>query len=237
MIITIDGPVATGKSTIAKRLAESLGFIYFDTGAMYRAIAYGVLKNAVDLDDDTALKAFLDDFVFNIKVRHRKKIYCANGEDVTEEIRAQAVTHLVSQVAAKPLVRDKLVAIQRELAVGVNAVFEGRDMGTVVFPDADLKIFLEGGIEIRAQRRLDQLIKERPEEAKDLTLGDMMKEITERDDFDSSREISPLRKAEDAFGVDTSDLSIDEVVFQIFECKDQAKTKHTSPEEEAENRK
>ena len=229
MIITIDGPVATGKSTVAKRLAESLGYIYFDTGAMYRAVAYQVLKDGINVDDPAAVDAFLANLTLDIKIRRGAKYYCINGVDVTNEIRGSAVTAAVSKVAAVPAIRDRLVAIQRQFAVGVNAVFEGRDMGTVVFPDADLKIFLEGRLETRAQRRLEELKRIRPEESKDLTLEQCMKEIEDRDNFDSQRSVSPLVKAKDAFSVDTSDLSVEEVVFQIFECKDQVKSKRKLP--------
>lgn len=232
MIITIDGPVATGKSTIARRLAESLGFIYFDTGAMYRALTYQILKEGIDINDNTAIEKFLQNLDFDIRIRRNGKAYCMNGVDVTNEIRGLTVTNAVSRVAALPAIRDKLVAIQRQLAVGVNAVFEGRDMGTVVFPDADLKIFLEGRLEVRGQRRLDELKRERPEEAKEMTLEQCMKEINERDEFDSKRAVSPLLKAKDAFSVDTSDMTVDEVVFQIFECKDQVKSKRKQLEQE-----
>ncbi len=231
MIITIDGPVATGKSTIAKRLAESLGFIYFDTGAMYRALTYQFMKENIDANDPAAVEAFLGRLDINIKMRRGDKAYMVNGEDVTHEIRSQAVTSQVSRVAALAPVREKLVAIQRQLAVGVNAVFEGRDMGSVVFPDADLKIFLEGRLEVRAQRRFDELKRERPQEVQDVTLEQIIKEITDRDNYDSTRAVSPLIQAKDAFPVDTSDLTVDEVVFQIFECKDQVKTKRKPPTE------
>lgn len=225
MIITIDGPVATGKSTVARRLAEQLGYIYFDTGAMYRAVAYGIMKQNVDIEDPAALAAFLNGFHFSIQVRRGSKHYFIGDEDVTEQIRSQAVTGHVSKIAAQRAVRDKLVALQRSMAQGVNAVFEGRDMGSVVFPKADLKIFLTASPEVRARRRLDELRRDRPEEAKELTLEQMTREIEERDRYDSTRENSPLRKASDAFEVDTSNRTIDEVVFQILECKDKVKAR------------
>ena len=225
MIITIDGPVATGKSTIARKLAEALGYIYFDTGAMYRALTYAILKNQVDINNPEVLQKFLDACDFDLRIHRVGRRYVVNGEDVTEQIRSRDVTLHVSQVSALGAVRDKLVAIQRQLAQGVNVVFEGRDMGTVVFPDADLKIFLTGRIEVRAQRRLLEIQQERPKEAEGLTLEQVMEETTERDRLDSTREVSPLKKAKDAFVVDTSDLTVDEVVFQIFECKDQSKAK------------
>jgi len=225
MIITIDGPVATGKSTIARKLAESLGFIYFDTGAMYRAVTYSILKEDVDTEDTEALDAFLSQFDFDIKIRRGHKHYYVNDEDVTTSIRSIEVTQAVSHIAAIKAVRNKLVAIQRQFAVGVNAVFEGRDMGTVVFPDADLKIYLTGSIEVRAQRRFEEIQRERPEEADGLTLDEVKQDVEERDHSDMTRDISPLSKAKDAYTVDTTDLTLDEVVFQIFECKDRVKSR------------
>lgn len=225
MIITIDGPVATGKSSVARRLAEQLGYIYFDTGAMYRAVAYGMLKQQIDPDNDEAVKNFLNSFHYAIRMQRGVKHYYIDEEDITEAIRSQSVTSVVSKIAAKQAVREKLVALQRKMAQGVNAVFEGRDMGTVVFPDANLKIFLTGKPEIRAKRRLAELQKERPDECKNLTLEECTAQIEERDRYDSSRANSPLVKADDAFEVDTSNLTLDEVVFQILECKDQAKSR------------
>src|SRR5262245_17843118 len=144
MIITIDGPVATGKSVIAKKLAESIGFIFFDTGAMYRILTYGILKHGIDIHQPAQLEKFLNEFQFDIKVFRRERHYFFENEDVSPHIRKSEVTHAVSEISAIKSVREKLKAIQRELAIGVNAVFEGRDMGTVVFPDAALKIFLTG---------------------------------------------------------------------------------------------
>lgn len=217
MIITIDGPIATGKSTIAKKLAEMLGYIYFDTGAMYRCLTHGVIKNKVDLDNPQKLQTYLDAFVFDVNIYHGEKRYIVNSEDVTESIRGEAVTALVSKVSAFASVREKLVKMQRQLATGINAVFEGRDIGTVVFPNADLKIFLVGRPEVRAKRRFEELRRKFPEDTKDLTLEKALVEINRRDLYDSTREISPLRQAEDAVVIDTSDLSIDDIVEKIFE--------------------
>lgn len=231
MIITIDGPVATGKSSIAKALAESIGFIFFDTGAMYRSLTYGIIKHGIDINDQAALKTFLDSFRIDIKVINRERHYFFEGEDITKKIRGREVTSKVSEVSANKAVREKLVTMQRELAEGVNAVFEGRDMGTVVFPDAALKIFLTGRDEVRAQRRYDELTNKFPEHTKDLTIQQCLDDITKRDLIDSTRECSPLQQAKDAFVIDTSDLTIDEIVFKILEYKDGLKTRlaHTSP--------
>lgn len=227
MIITIDGPVATGKSTIAKKLAESIGFIFFDTGAMYRTITYGILKHHIDIHQPEQLQKFLHQFEMDIKVARRERLYFYENEDVTKKIRSQEVTNAVSEISALKAVREKLVAIQRELAIGVNAVFEGRDMGTVVFPDASLKIFLTGRDEVRAKRRFDELKTKYPEEAKNLSLEQCLADLVKRDHYDSTREYSPLSRAEDAYVIDTSDLTADEIVFRILEYKDAIKTKQS----------
>jgi cytidylate kinase len=220
MIITIDGPIATGKSTIARGLAHRLGFIFFDTGAMYRCVAYGMLKKGIDVDNHGEVEVFLRDFNFDINIYRGEKKYIVFGKDVSEEIRGEAVTSLVPKVSAIKGVRDKLVAMQRKLSIGVNAVFEGRDMGTVVFPKAEIKIFLTGRPEVRAKRRFEELKARFPEDTKDLTIEKTLKEIQQRDYYDSTREISPLRQAEDAHVVDTSDLSVDEVIYKILEIVD-----------------
>lgn len=225
MIITIDGPVATGKSTIAQLLADQLVFIFFDTGAMYRAVTYGILKNQVDIDSAKELQQFLDEFHFDIKRTQREYFYFIGDEDITKKIRGRAVTESVSRVSANKLVRDYLVEKQRNLSKGINAVFEGRDMGTVVFPEAEVKVFLTGRPEVRARRRHREFLEKNPEEFALLTIEQCLKDILERDRYDSSREVSPLRQAKDAFVVDTSDLTIEEVVFKILEYKDNLTTK------------
>lgn len=225
MIITIDGPIATGKSTIAKKLAQEIGFIYFDTGAMYRCLCYGVIKHKVNVDSLEELIAFLGHFKFEIKIKRGDRHYIVDNEDVTDLIRGHEVTALVSKVSALKQVREKLVAMQREHSVGVNAVFEGRDMGTVVFPNAQIKIFLTGRPEVRAKRRFDELRQKFPKDTENLTLEQALDDINRRDNFDMTRENSPLRQAPDALVIDTSDLTIDEIVFKILEFKDTMKTR------------
>jgi cytidylate kinase len=222
MIITIDGPVATGKSTIAKKLAQAVGYIYYDTGAMYRAVAYAALQKKMDVNDLNALDELLKDFDFRIKFNRGERGYYLNGQDITDAIRKEEVSNFASKVSAIPQVREKLVSLQRQLAQGLNAVFEGRDMGTVVFPNANLKIFLTGRDDIRAKRRYDELRGKYPEETKDLTLEQVLKDLHERDEYDMNRQYSPLKKADDAFEIDTSDLTVDEIVFKILECRDLA---------------
>lgn len=225
MIITIDGHIATGKSTIAKKLAHEIGFIFFDTGAMYRCLTYAILKHNINVDDHEALKEFLKHFNFEIKIKHGDRYYLVDGEDVTLKIRGAEVTSAVSRISAIPAVRHKLVALQREWAVGVNAVFEGRDMGSVVFPKAELKIFLTGRPEVRAARRFAELREKFPNETADLTIQKVLEEIDARDTFDSQRELSPLKQAHDAIIIDTSDLSIEEIILKILEFKDTIRTR------------
>lgn len=228
MIITIDGPVATGKSTIAKNLAAAVGYIYFDTGAMYRAFTLGVIRSKVDLKDADALKKFMEDFSFEIKIKRGERRYFIGEDDVSDLIRQDEVTSLVSEVSANLMVREFFLKFQRELGGGVNAVFEGRDMGSAVFPDAQIKIFLTGRPEVRAKRRYDELMTKYPEQNKGLTLEKVLKDLIARDAYDSTREHSPLKKADDAFELDTSDLSIEEIIFKILEYKDTLKTRQST---------
>lgn len=206
MIIVIDGPAGTGKTTIAKRIAEKLGFPYFDTGALYRCLTAVVLKKGVDINNSADLGAVLKEFFFEAKDGR----YFANGEDVTEKIRTQEVTEHVSAVAALPAVREMLIHVQRDFALSKSAVFEGRDLGTVVFPEADVKIFLTARASVRAERRYLEL-----KGKVSVTEDEVLKQLTERDHFDSTREVAPLKQADDAHVIDTSDLGIDAVVQKI----------------------
>jgi CMP/dCMP kinase len=212
MIVTIDGPAGTGKTTIARLIAEKLKFQYFDTGAMYRALTYQIGKAQVDLGNQEMLGPFLEHFRFDIRDVGKQKRYFADGEDITEVIRTPQVTQKVSEVAAHPDVRKALVTIQREFGKGKNAVFEGRDMGSVVFPKAELKIFLTARPAVRAERRYLEF----KEKKMPATQEEVLQELLERDHFDSTREISPLKQAEDAHLIDTSDLSIEQVINQIL---------------------
>lgn len=228
MIITIDGPVATGKSIVAKKLAESVGFIFFDTGAMYRTLTFAILKKKIDFHQQEQLEEFLKNFEFDIKFIRGEKRYFFENEDISQKIRGKEITLAVIQVSSMKSVRAKLTTIIRELAVGVNAVFEGRDMGTEIFPDAAIKIFLVGDDKVRAQRRYEELKIKHPEESSTLTLEKCLEDILKRDTHDKTREVSPLRQAEDAYVIDTSNISIDEVVYKILEYKDSIKTKQSS---------
>lgn len=216
MIITIDGPSATGKSTISKKIAEALHFIHFDTGAMYRCFTYDVIRAKISPDDHAAILELLKNFKIDIRQEKGVKRYFVHGVDVTDAIRSQEITDLVSKIAAYPEVRHELVKLQRAWAKGVDVVFEGRDLGTVVFPDAHYKFFLTGRDEIRAKRRYSELLEKYPEEAKKTTLSKVQEDLVERDHLDSTRKCSPLKPASEAHIIDTSDLTIDQVIQNIL---------------------
>lgn len=211
MIIAIDGPAASGKSTTAKKAAKRLGFFYLDTGAMYRAVTLSVLEQGIDISDPVAVKSLLEKTAIDLKDTNGNLKVLLNGKDVSKSIRSSGVTGNVSAVSAVPAVRKAMVRLQRQLALKRNCVVEGRDIGTVVFPDADLKFFIEADPETRARRRQKDL----RELGETTALDDLVKEIIERDRKDSTREDSPLVKAEDAIVIDTSNLSVDEQVAVI----------------------
>jgi cytidylate kinase len=225
MIITIDGPAGTGKTTVAKKVAERLSLPYFDTGAMYRSVAYLILHKKIPLSDEKKISELLADFDFEIRVHGDEARYHVNGIDVTDVIRSQAVTNSVSPVSALHVVREALWAIQRRFAQKWGGVFEGRDMGSVVFPKAPIKIFLSARPEIRAERRLAELKEKRPDEVRTTTHQQMLEEIMKRDHIDSSRPLAPLICPPDAYVVDTSNISIDEVVERIIEYKEKKNLK------------
>jgi cytidylate kinase len=215
MIITIDGPSGTGKTTVARKVADKLHFIYFDTGAMYRAFTWLVLKQNVDVRDSPAIENLLREFIFQIVDETGKKQYFVGDHNVTEVIRSRPVTAHVSAVSALKEVRASLLNIQHRFAKTENVVFEGRDLGTVVFPNAELKIFLNADPQIRAERRLIELIEKQPQEAENLSREQMLADIMRRDEYDSTRDIAPLRCPPDAFQIDTTHFSVSEVVDQI----------------------
>ena len=212
MVIAIDGPAGSGKSTTAKNVAEKLGFIHINTGAMYRGIALKCIQDNVNIEDPSQLNHLLT---------HTKLEFAAEGEitlfmdgvDISAEITSVQVTDFVSQVSAISEVREKLVQFQREMAEGLNVVLEGRDIGTVVFPNADHKFFLVADIHERARRRK----KEMEAKGEVVSLEELTAEMLERDRKDSTRKHSPLKKAEDAVEIDTTGISIEEQVNRIVE--------------------
>ena len=208
MIVAIDGPAASGKSTSAKLLAKELGFLYLDTGAMYRCVSWAVIKDEIDLSNDRQLLNFLKKFKIDLKNTGNRSSFYVNNKDVTDLIRKSNISQRVSEVSAIPGIRDFMVDIQRNYAKSENCVMEGRDIGTVVFPKAEVKFFIIASDEVRAKRRKLEL--ESLGEKK--SLSELIDEIRRRDDFDSNRGHSPLKKAFDAIEIDTTDLSIDEQV-------------------------
>ena len=210
MIIAIDGPSASGKSTTAKGVAERLGITHLDTGAMYRAVTLGIIEYGIDLDDHERICKFLEELEINFDSLND---IWANGHNVTGKIRTTEVSSNVSAVSAISQVREKMVAIQRVIAEGFDCVLEGRDIGTVVFPNADYKFFMVADLEIRAKRRLVELEKI----GEISSLSELKSDIQNRDRLDSSRDISPLVQAEDAITIDTGNLTIDEQIEKIVQ--------------------
>ncbi|MDE0587314.1 MAG: (d)CMP kinase [Candidatus Marinimicrobia bacterium] len=208
MIVAIDGPAATGKSTSAKLVAQKLGFTYMDTGAMYRCVTLSVLRNHIALADEEALQLLIQEMDIHFDKTDDKLVVRLDKEDVSTLIRKPEVTSHVSAVSALPQVRNHMVAIQRKSAKNQDCVIEGRDIGTIVFPKADVKFFLVADDFVRAKRR--QLDLKAIGEEK--TIDELVEEIRRRDRFDSERSHSPLKKADDAIEVDTSELTIDEQV-------------------------
>lgn len=212
--VAIDGPAAAGKSTVAKKLAKALTFVYIDTGAMYRALTLQCLRNNTPVTDERAVHTLLSDTTIELKQLNDSQHVFLNGEDVTEEIRHNEVSKNVSHVAKLGTVRNEMVERQRELAQNVNVIMDGRDIGTNVIPDAEVKIYLLASVEERAKRRYEENI----QKGIPSDLEELKKDIAERDKRDMEREHAPLKKAADAIVIDTTSLSIDEVVAEIMKC-------------------
>lgn len=205
IIIALDGPAGSGKTTTAREVAKKLNYVYIDTGAMYRATTLAFIRTGQNLDGFDFTKLMSNIKIELVPSENGQKTLL-NGEDVSKEIRTPQVTKLASPVAAVGIVREKLVEQQRELGKQGGVVMDGRDIGTVVFPDAELKLYMQASIEARAERRTKELIKA----GQQVTIEEIAKQIATRDEFDSNREISPLRKADDAKVLDTSNLTIEE---------------------------
>lgn len=211
--VAIDGPAGAGKSTIAKRIARRLGYIYVDTGAMYRAMAYYLIENQVDAADQEAIAAACQHADISICYQDGEQVVLLNGENVNAYLRTEAVGNMASVSSVVPEVRKKLVELQQKLARETDVVMDGRDIGTVVLPDADVKVYLTASVETRAKRRFLEL----QEKGEPADLAKIAADIEDRDYRDMHRDISPLRQAEDATLVDSSDMTIDQVVERILE--------------------
>lgn len=221
MQIAIDGPASAGKSTIAKRVAKELGFIYCDTGAMYRTVTYMAIKDQLGFGDEAAIMQHLANMTIRFEPSDPEQRVLMNDEDVTLAIREPDVTNNVSQVSALPKVRTELVKRQRDIAASSNIVMDGRDIGTTVLPNAEVKIYMVASVAERAKRRY----KENIQKGIETPLATLEQEIAERDRKDSHRAVSPLRQASDAIRIDTTSMTIDEVVERILSLIGQVKTK------------
>ena len=208
LIIAIDGPSGAGKSTVANRLAERLGYRQIDTGAMYRAVAWLIRQCAIDLDDSDQLEDFCKDLDVHFIITNGAQRVKANGLDVTDLIRTPEISLLTSKISALKPVREALVRAQRVMGQDGGVVLEGRDIGTVVFPDAELKFFLFASSEERGRRRHSELLAK----GEHVSLEDTIGAVIQRDFQDSQRDMGPLRQAEDAIAIDSSDLSIMEIL-------------------------
>ncbi len=218
--VAIDGPAGAGKSTVAKKVAQALDMMYVDTGAMYRAVTWGIIDEQINLGDERRLQQFLQQLCIHVRYDNDgKQRVWLNGKEISKQIRSPLVTDFVSSVSAHPSVRERLVQIQRELAKQDSVVMDGRDIGTVVFPDADVKLFITASPEVRALRRHRELL----EQGYSADYEEVKEDIIRRDQLDSGRTIAPLQPAPDAIILDTSDMTLSEVVEHVIEIIRQAK--------------
>ena len=215
--VAIDGPAGAGKSTIAKRLAKELDFIYVDTGAMYRGIALYMIRSGIDSHDEAAVSAAVSDADVRIAYQDKEQRIILNGEDVSGMIRTEEVSAAASTTSAYGTVRAHLLELQRSLAAENDVIMDGRDIGTTILPNAQVKVYLTASVECRAKRRYDELT----DKGESHELSKIEEDIRQRDHQDMTREISPLKKAEDAVEVDSSDMGIDEVVAAIKKLVDE----------------
>ena len=215
-MIAIDGPAGSGKSTIAERIAELLGYLYLDTGAMYRAVTLAALRQEIDIDNEVEVTSIAQKIELDIQPPTiedgRSYTVILDSEDVTWLIRSPEVEAFVSQVSTYQGVRDAMTARQREIGLRGNVVMAGRDIGTVVLPDADLKIYLDASVEERAHRRYEESLSRK----EDVSYEEVLKALGDRDHIDSTRDLAPLKPAEDAILIDTTNMTIDEVVTLVF---------------------
>lgn len=215
--VALDGPAGAGKSTVARMVAHELGYIYVDTGAMYRAVTWKALQLGLDITDENSVRECVERMHLELHPGETGQQVMVDGENITTFIRTSQVNHAVSQISQVQSVRQRLVQMQKQMAVNKGVVMDGRDIGTSVLPDAEVKIFLTANARVRAERRYAEL------EQPDLTLDELEEEIKRRDDIDRNREASPLREAEDAYHLDSSEMSLQEVVDTVLElCRARA---------------
>ena len=214
--VAIDGPAGAGKKTIAKLGAKEKGYVYVDTGAMYRGLAIHFLENGIEAEETGKIVEACKDADVTIRYEDGQQQVYLNGKNITAKLREEVVGNMASKSSAIPEVRAKLLELQRELARKENVIMDGRDIGTCVLPDADVKVFLTASVETRAKRRYDELV----EKGVSCDLEEIARDIAERDERDSTREIAPLKQAEDAVLVDSSHMTIEEVVAAIVKLCD-----------------
>ena len=210
--VAIDGPAGAGKSTIAKKLAKELDYIYVDTGAMYRAMALYMIEQKTDIQHMDAVRSACDAITIDIRYSDGEQQVILNGRNVNDFIRTEAVSEMSSKISAIPEVRAKLLSLQRSLAAASNVIMDGRDIGTTILPNAEVKIYLTASADTRAKRRA----LEYEQKGEPFDLDQIRKDIIERDQRDMNREISPLKQADDAVLVDSSEMGIDDVVNAIL---------------------
>ena len=211
MIVAVDGPAGSGKGTVTKRIEKELGFLNLDTGATYRCVALQVLRENVKLDDEEKIIKIANDIDIKIDNTGDKDIILLNGEDVSKEIRTKEVTEVVSQISSIIPVRERMVEVQRNLSKGKNVIVEGRDIGTVVFPNADVKIYLDASEEVRAKRRYEENV----QNGINTTYEEVLENVKMRDYNDMHKKVGALKKADDAIIIDSTSLTIDQVVENI----------------------
>lgn len=211
MIVAVDGPAGSGKGTVTKLIEKELGFLNLDTGATYRCVALQTLREGLDLDNEEEIIKIANNIDIKINNTGKKDIILLNGEDVSKDIRTKEVTEIVSQVSSIIPVREKMVEVQRNLAKGKNVIVEGRDIGTVVFPNADIKIYLNASEEVRAKRRYEENL----QNGINTTYEEVLQNVKMRDYNDMHKKIGALKKAEDAIVIDSTNLTIKEVVKKI----------------------
>ena len=207
LLITIDGPSGAGKTTVSRILADRLGYRYIDTGALYRGVALAAVSSGINSDDDNGLETLCNTLKLNFVLDKSGLRLILNDSDITDQIRTPEITMFASAVSARPVVRNFLLHLQRDLGREKGVVFEGRDMGTVVFPGADVKFFLEASSKIRAKRRYNELKSTNPQ-----PLEAVERDMDRRDENDSTRDLAPLKPAKDAIRIDSTDFSIETVV-------------------------